>query len=668
MNQQGHTCLTTYRAISGIFLLLGLLGVSPSYAEKIDVSQIPASMQDSAEEHLQLGVDFFLTDELDVAIDEFRETIRQRPGFANAYHNLGVALAKTGDLTGALAAWAQAERLDFRAGSLRYHLSSLVSYNYGISLIRDGRLEQAMEQWRAALRIQPNFTEAHYALGLGFLAAGNPVPAVTHFQEALRYTTNWPNGLEALGLAYYELHEFALAEQAWRQALALNPDLPHIHANVGLLRLQEGNFQKAIEHSRDAVRLQPALAAAHYNLGVALFAKGEESASRQSLELALSLDSRLTSARVLLGVLWSRLGNWARASSIWREALWQDPFSSEELWLHYNLGLAMAAMGNVDEAVAEFRMVVSQRPEWAPGWSQLGSAHLAKRQWEKAVLALETAARLQPGWAHLYFSMGKAHSEQGKLSQAVDSLQRAVELEPGFVDAWFHLGVVLRAQNKSGEAVEPLRVAAEGGSGEAQGLLAAMYANGSGVERNLAKAILWWFRSSRTSMADDVIQTAKNQLSHLRRHLYRDLLSPDDRQEVLTGFGLIRQDLFRHVPLKRRASQPVKENEIWDHLTPVEPVLAWVIEQALALDQSAQRTLHAWYANGDIGRLVPADPRIRDYFLQTAKEGDPFSCQVIQSVATDPSIFDKSDRRLTQKECPEGPMMPGLLFPVCCRE
>ena len=648
-------CLAVF-AIHGLCLFPGLSGGFLCYAEEAEASPAPPSFMQDAAEHLRLGVDFFLTHELDVAIDEFREAARQWPGYADAYHNLGVALAKTGDLTGALAAWSQAERLDVQTVSLRYPLSSLVAYNYGIALVEDGRLKQAMEQWQAALRIQPDFPEAHYALGLGFLAAGQPVPAVDHFQETLRYAPDWVNGYEALGLAYYESHEYARAEQAWRQALVLKPDLPKVQANVGLLRLQEGNFQEAVAYSREAVTRQPDLVAGHFNLGVALFAKGEETASVSSLEKAIALNARLTPARLLLGVVWSRRGDWAQASSMWREALHQDPFSRDSQWLHYNVGIAMAAMGNVDEAIAEFRLVTGQYPDWPPGWAQLGLALMSTRQWEMVVSALETAARLQPAWAHLHFSLGKAHAERGNLPQAATAFQRAVEMEPRFVEAWFHLGVVQRAQNHSSKAVESLRVAADGGLSQAQDLLASMYANGSGVERNMPLAILWWFRSSQSFMTGEVTQPSTDQLSQLRRDLHRHRFSSPDRQDVLAGFGLIRQELYRHLPPQNMQALVVHEEVSWAHVIPTQPVLAWVMELALALDQSAQQQLHAWYVEGAQDWLAPANPQIRKYFLQTAQEGDGFSCQVVRTFSDDSSVPSPSDWRMALKNCPEQPM------------
>ena len=92
-----------------VLTLCPLVAVAETFEEPLP---LPLGEFDVAEEHLRLGIDFFLTDELDIAIDAFREAVQLKPGYADAYHNLGVALAKTGDLQGAITAWAEAERLD----------------------------------------------------------------------------------------------------------------------------------------------------------------------------------------------------------------------------------------------------------------------------------------------------------------------------------------------------------------------------------------------------------------------------------------------------------------------------------------------------------------------------------------------------------------------------
>ena len=620
----------------GIVLALSPLGVAAEPVE--EPSHLLVGEYDAAEEHLRLGVDFFLTGELDVAIDEFREAVHQRSDYADAYHNLGVTFAKTGDLNQAIVAWTEADRLDPAAGSLRYSVSALVAYNYGVSLVRDGRIEQAMKEWQAALRIQENFVEAHYALGLGFLAVKNPAVAIAHLQVAISLAPNWVQAFVALGQAHYESHEYDLARTAWLKALALNPGEVRAYANLGLLAVQEGNNREAIDYSRQAIALQPDLVSAHFHLGVALLAQGEAKASVDAFEQALALDTRFTPARLLLGVAWSRMGDWAQAAHRWREALQQDPFGPDTFWLHVNVGIALTAMGHFQDATKEFQWVVEQRPEWAQGWSQLGLSLVSERRWNEAVAALESATQRQPDWAHLHFTLGKAHAEQGELVLAVQAFREAVRIAPNFLDALFHLGLVLRAQNQLSDAVDPLRQAAEGGSRDAQGLLASMYVNGNGVDRNMPLAMLWWSRSSRASIPDSMTRTAQNQLAQLRRRLHRDQFTPNEQEDVLTGFSLIRQDLATQTPVQFRASAFPENAAVWNRGASSKMFLQWMVERALAMDAVAQQTLREWFVDGVVGQLPPQDSLLQQYWLQVAKEGDPVGCELIETMTPNDNL------------------------------
>ena len=96
-------------------------------------------------------------------------------------------------------------RLDPSGEPIRYHLSALVSYNYGVSLVREGKLNLAMAEWQKALNIQPDLAEAHYALGLGYLSLGNAQQAAVKFSQALSWYSDWPKAHYQLGVAYYEL-------------------------------------------------------------------------------------------------------------------------------------------------------------------------------------------------------------------------------------------------------------------------------------------------------------------------------------------------------------------------------------------------------------------------------------------------------------------------------
>lgn len=59
-------------------------------------------------------------------------------------------------------------------------------YNMGFVLAGRGKFERALELFRRALRVQPNFAEAHESLGRVLALQGKTEEAIQHFQEALR--------------------------------------------------------------------------------------------------------------------------------------------------------------------------------------------------------------------------------------------------------------------------------------------------------------------------------------------------------------------------------------------------------------------------------------------------------------------------------------------------
>ena len=87
-----------------------------------------------------------------------------------------------------------------------------------------------------ALRIKPDFAEAHYSLGNALSRAGDLQDAISH----------------------------------WAQAVRIKPDFPEAHYNLGNARLLSGRIQEAIGHYQQALRLNPVYARAHYSLGIAL--------------------------------------------------------------------------------------------------------------------------------------------------------------------------------------------------------------------------------------------------------------------------------------------------------------------------------------------------------------------------------------------------------------
>lgn len=128
--------------------------------------------------------------------------------------------------------------------------------------LEQGRLERAVEEYQAALRLWPSYAQGHNNVGTLLEQLGRPEEAVASYQTALHW---WP-------------------------------ECPEAHNNLGRMLAAEGKTDEAIAHYRAGLRGNPEMADAHVNLGVALQAKGAVDEAIQHFERGLQLNPGLSSA------------------------------------------------------------------------------------------------------------------------------------------------------------------------------------------------------------------------------------------------------------------------------------------------------------------------------------------------------------------------------------
>jgi predicted CXXCH cytochrome family protein len=133
---------------------------------------------DLAEAHENLGVALAESGQMDRAEAAFRDSLRIRPYDARTYSNLGKLLAQKNDMPQALYCYekAIAVRPDYASGH----------FEYGMLLARLNRLDVAQQQMEAALRYDPQLAEAHNLLGGIFEMKQKLAAAAKEYREALR--------------------------------------------------------------------------------------------------------------------------------------------------------------------------------------------------------------------------------------------------------------------------------------------------------------------------------------------------------------------------------------------------------------------------------------------------------------------------------------------------
>jgi len=147
------------------------------------------------------------------------------------------------------------------------------------------------EAWaRHEVEKAPSIFESHYNLAAMLQRRGAMDEAIEQFQAAVSIRPTDPVANNALGAALLAKGDLDGAVQRFNVALASRPDYFDAHYNLGNALAAQGNFDGAVEQFGEAVRLNPEDANAQANLGTALAQLGRLTEAKSHYEAALRID------------------------------------------------------------------------------------------------------------------------------------------------------------------------------------------------------------------------------------------------------------------------------------------------------------------------------------------------------------------------------------------
>ena len=173
--------------------------------------------------------------------------------------------------------------------------------NLAIEYYQRGNMVVALEETRAAIKIDPAFMPAYNVQGLVYMELREDTMARESFETALRLSPNDPEILNNYGwfLCLRQEHSRAMEFFARVRAnpLYATPEKPLL--NAGLCARLQGRNAEAEDLLRRAVLIRPDLAGALYNLAEITFEKGNLKESEVYLVRYMRLGEPTLSALVL---------------------------------------------------------------------------------------------------------------------------------------------------------------------------------------------------------------------------------------------------------------------------------------------------------------------------------------------------------------------------------
>lgn len=275
-----------------------------------------------------------------------------------------------------------------------------------------------------------NSSRTHYKLGVSLANQRSFTEAENEFREALKTDPNSPLIRTALGQALGNQRKLTEAESEFKQAIRIDPNYSIAYDGLGMTLNDELHRPEAEDAFKNAIRINPNYAEAHFNLGFTLFYVGRYPEAEEQFRQAIKYEPTPAPPDPYngLGLVLDRQGKYPEAVAAFRDAL---AHNRDFAPAHNGLGVALTHQINIAEAVPEFREAIRLNPYLAEAYYNLGVTLLAQGQDMAAEENLRKAASRDPNYPnnekfHLY--LGLSLAGQNKFAEATDEFGVAIAL------------------------------------------------------------------------------------------------------------------------------------------------------------------------------------------------------------------------------------------------
>ncbi|PYI75895.1 MAG: hypothetical protein DMF01_06255 [Verrucomicrobia bacterium] len=198
-------------------------------------------------------------------------------------------------------------------------------FEYGSALQKEGRLEEAVEQYKIGLQFNPKDAKAHTSLAVALTGQAKFDAAVPHMETALRLEPNNPDFHLVYATLLQRIGHNDEAALHFETAIRFKPDSVEAHYSYAAFLAGLGKNDEYISELRRVLQLRPDYPYAELRLADALFANGNLKEAEGHYLAALRADPKLTVAYNSLGKVYLSQGQISQAMIQFSEALRLNP-------------------------------------------------------------------------------------------------------------------------------------------------------------------------------------------------------------------------------------------------------------------------------------------------------------------------------------------------------
>ncbi|MCR5602189.1 MAG: tetratricopeptide repeat protein [Lachnospiraceae bacterium] len=273
------------------------------------------------------------------------------------------------------------------------NLGGGTNINLGMDAIEHQEYDTAIGFFDKALQADEDKKLAYRGKGIAFMGQGHYDEAADAFDKALKNSNGIVKKVDYdinyyLAMAEYKRGEADKAMEVYDAIIALNDDDFEAYYLRGCLELIRQDKTAALSDFDKAVELQSSDYDLYISIYEALSSAGYDSEGKSYISKALEHNGKMTDYQS--GLFSYYLGAYDDARNSLEKAREKD--TSENLILY--LGRAYKALGDVNYAIGLFSEYLSEHPDSASMYNELGLIYLEQKDYQNALNSFENGKAL----------------------------------------------------------------------------------------------------------------------------------------------------------------------------------------------------------------------------------------------------------------------------------
>lgn len=263
-----------------------------------------------------------------------------------------------------------------------------------VNLIKNKLSETAVTPLQEALAGN-YYSSPEYLLWLGYCSytSGDTNKAINYFKEAIRVKPDFAEGHRGLGFIYTKLQDYTKAINSFNEAIRINPGYALAISGLGFVYATLDDYEKAVELYKESVRLNPKSAETYFNLGNNYLKMKDYMNAMRAWQEAVRIHPDFVEAYEAIGKLYSAAKEREKAIESYQEAVRIRPDYAE---MYLAIGTEYTMLLDDQKSMEAFKKAVQLKPDYAEAHFCLGTSYLLVKDVASAKKEYEILKKLNP--------------------------------------------------------------------------------------------------------------------------------------------------------------------------------------------------------------------------------------------------------------------------------